>query len=66
MKKKGMASLSQLIVETQALGVEFKICQICIDALALDIENDLIVEANVAGVSEYTKSVKKSHYNAVY
>ncbi|MFW2374212.1 MAG: DsrE/DsrF/DrsH-like family protein [Gammaproteobacteria bacterium] len=66
MHKKGMASLSQLIFETKELGVEFKICQICIDALALDIENDLIVEANMAGISEYTKSVKTSHYNAVY
>lgn len=66
MNKKGMASLTQLIQYARDLGVEYKICQICIDALALDVENDLIVEAEVGGVSEYAKHVKLSHYNAVY
>ena len=66
MKKKGMASLRQLILDAEELGVEFKICQICIDALAIDMDNDLIVNAKMAGVSEYAKSVKLCHYNAVY
>ena len=66
MKKKGIATLETLIKETEALGVNFRICQICIDALALNIEEDLIVDAEVLGVSTYTLEVKESHYNAVF
>ncbi|MCW8900477.1 MAG: DsrE/DsrF/DrsH-like family protein [Gammaproteobacteria bacterium] len=66
MKKKGIASLETLIRESEALGVNFRICQICIDALALNVEEDLIVNAEVLGVSTYTLEVKNSHYNAVF
>ncbi|MCP4286259.1 MAG: hypothetical protein GY792_17730, partial [Gammaproteobacteria bacterium] len=65
MKKKGMASLSELIQSAQELGVDFKICQICVDAMACDMEHDLIVSAEVSGVSHYTLDVRDSHYNAV-
>ena len=66
MKKKGMASLQTLIKETEALGVNFKICQICIDALALNLEEDLIVNAEALGVSTYVLETKTAHYNAVF
>ncbi len=65
MKKKGMASLSELIQSAQELGVDFKICQICVDAMACDMEHDLVVSAEVFGVSRYTLDVRDSHYNAV-
>jgi len=65
MKKKGMASLADLIKLAEELGVNFKICQICIDAIACDIESELIVDAKVAGVSRYTIDVQDSHYNSV-
>ena len=66
MKKKGMASLQTLIKGTEELGVNFKICQICIDALALNIEEDLIVNTEVLGVSTYILETKTAHYNAVF
>lgn len=65
MKRKGMASLTELILSAEKLGVNFKICQICVDAMACDIESDLIVDATVSGVSGYTLDVQDSHYNAV-
>jgi len=66
MKKKGIPSLHRLIKETETLGVNFRICQICIDALALNIEEDLIVNAEVLGVSTYALETKSAHYNAVF
>ncbi|MCW8932731.1 MAG: DsrE/DsrF/DrsH-like family protein [Gammaproteobacteria bacterium] len=65
MKKKGMASLTELIKSAEQLGVNFKICQICVDAMACDMETDLIVKAEVAGVSRYMIDTRDSHYNAV-
>ncbi len=65
MRRKGMASLEELIHSARRLGVEFKICQICIDAMACDVERDLIVDAEVAGVSQYALEVRQCHYNVV-
>jgi peroxiredoxin family protein len=65
MGKKGMASLEELIYAAQRLGVNFKICQICVDAMACDVEQDLLVEAEVAGVSQYAIEVRQCHYNVV-
>ena len=66
MKKKGMADVQTLIKGAEDLGVKFKICQICIDALALNIEEDLIVKADVLGVSTYALEAKTAHYNAIF
>lgn len=66
MRKKGIPGLHKLIGNAVELGVKFKICQTCIDALAIDVERDLIVEAHVLGVSSYAMDVKTSHFNAVY
>lgn len=65
-KHKGAPQLFELVKEADALGVNFKICQPCIDILMLDIENDLLVEAKAFGVSTYTLDVMKSHYNGVF
>lgn len=66
MKKKGIASLQKLIMDSEALGVKFRICQICIDSLAINVEDDLIVNAEVLGVSTYALEIKAAHYNAVF
>lgn len=66
MRKKGSPSMFALIEHAQELGVVFKICQPCIDVLALDVENDLLVKAEVAGVSTYVMDTKTSYYNAVF
>ena len=65
MNKKGMASLSDMIKSAEELGVKFRICQTCVDAMACDVSHELIVKAEVSGVSVYTLDVNKSQYNAV-
>ncbi|TNG01057.1 MAG: hypothetical protein EP297_02875 [Gammaproteobacteria bacterium] len=65
LKKKRMATLPDLIKSADQLGVKFRICQTCVDATACDVDADLVVKAEVAGVSRYTLDVMESHYNAV-
>ena len=45
------------------LASNSKICQLCVDALAIDVENDLIVEAEILGVTSYTRDMLNAHYN---
>ncbi len=66
MRQKNIPQLAQIVKETEALGVNFKICQPCIDILMLDIEEDLIVKAQASGVSSYIVDVMESHYNATF
>jgi peroxiredoxin family protein len=66
MRKKGSPTLLTLIQHAEELGVNFKICQPCVDTLRLDVNEELIVTAEVAGTSSYVLDVKKSHYNAVF
>ena len=66
MKKKGVPTLQKMIEDAHDLGVVFKICQPCIDILALDAEKDLLIKAEVLGASSYVMDVRSSHYNAVF
>ncbi len=66
MQKKGSPNVLKLINDARELGVCFKICQPCVDVLALDVENDLIVDAEVSGVSSYVLDTRTSYYNAVF
>ena len=65
MRRKGMPQLEEMILNAQQLGVKFNICQVCVDAMAFSVPDDLIVEAEVKGVSSYYMDVSQSHYNAV-
>jgi peroxiredoxin family protein len=65
MKKKGMASLSDMIQYAEELGVQFRICQTCVDTMACDAANDFVVSVQVNSVSRYTMDVNSSHYNVV-
>jgi peroxiredoxin family protein len=66
MRKKGMAQLEELIIGAQELGVRFTICQICVDAMAVSVPDDLIVDAEVKGVSAYYLEVAAAHYNVTF
>ena len=65
MRKKGMARLDNMIQDAADLGIRFCICQVCVDALAIDVDEDLVIKAEVMGVSSYALQVKAAHYNAV-
>ncbi|MEI7841930.1 MAG: DsrE/DsrF/DrsH-like family protein [Gallionellaceae bacterium] len=63
MKRKGLAQLETLIQNAQDLGVRFSICQVCVDAMGISSPDDLIVNAEVRGVSSYYLEVSVSSYN---
>lgn len=65
MRRKGIASLDKLIQAADSLGIQFKICQVCIDAFALNVEEELLVQAEVLGISTYALDAQNSHYNVV-
>lgn len=65
-RNKGAPELVEMVEQAVSLGIEFKICQPCIDILMLDTNEDLIVDAEVSGVSSYIMDVMNSHYNATF
>lgn len=66
MRRKGMAQLEDLVRHAKDIGVRFTICQICVDAMALSVPDDLIVEADVKGVSAYYLEVAAADYNVTF
>jgi peroxiredoxin family protein len=66
MRRKGMAQLDDLVRHAKDIGVRFTICQICVDAMALSVPDDLIVEAEVKGVSAYYLEVAAADYNVTF
>lgn len=66
MRRKGMMQLDELILHARELGVRFTICQICVDAMAFSVSDDLIVPAEVKGVSAYYLDVVDADYHATF
>lgn len=66
MRRKGMMPLEDLILTARDLGVRFTICQICVDAMAFSVPEDIIVEADVRGVSGYYQDVADADYNVTF
>lgn len=66
MKRKGMVQLEDLILNARDLGVRFTVCQVCVDAMAFSVPEDLIVEAQVKGVSAYYLDVADADYNVTF
>jgi len=64
LKRKSLANVEQLIEAAVDLGVTFTICQICMDALGTSVD-DLIVPAEVKGVSDYMQDTMNAHYNVI-
>lgn len=65
MRRKGMAQLEAMILNAEELGIKFNICQVCVDAMAYSVPDDLIVKAEVKGVSSYYMDVSKSDYDVI-
>jgi peroxiredoxin family protein len=66
MRRKGITQLEDLIMHAQALGVRFSICQICVDAMAFSVTEELIVNAEVRGVSSYYLETADAQYNVTF
>ena len=65
LKRKGIPSVEQFIHLAEELNIGFTICQICVDALALDTSDLIVSKVDVKGVSQYMKDCMDSHYNVV-
>jgi peroxiredoxin family protein len=61
--KKGVMSLEELIQSAHELGVEFKACQICFDALGHSVEDLIVPGVKVSGVAEYARDSMESRVN---
>ncbi len=66
MRRKGIAQLDDLIRSARDLGVRFTLCQSCVDAMAIAVPDDLLVEARVEGVSTYYLEAATADYNGTF
>ena len=61
--RKGIMNLEQLIQSAVELGVEFKMCQICFDAMGISADDLIVPEVKVKGVAEYARDTMEAHVN---
>ncbi len=63
LKKKGIMGLEELIKSADDLGVKFKMCQICFDAMGISVDDLIVPNVAVKGVAEYAKDTMEAHVN---
>ena len=63
LKKKNIPSLEELIKSADDLGVKFIMCQICFDALGLSVDDLIVPNVEVKGVSAYMQDTMEAHVN---
>jgi len=63
LKKKNIMSLEELIKSAAELGVKFKMCQICFDALGNSVDDLIVPNVEVKGVAEYTRDTMEAQVN---
>lgn len=63
LKKKNIPDLEELIRSADELGVKFKMCQICFDALGLSVDDLIVPHVEVQGVTAYAKDTMDAHVN---
>ncbi len=63
MKKKNIMSLEELIKSAEDLGVKFKMCQICFDAMGLSVDDLIVPNVEVKGAAAYAKDTLEANVN---
>jgi peroxiredoxin family protein len=63
LQKKNVPSLEKMIRDADELGVKFIICQMCADALGLSLDDLIIPNAEVKGISAYMKDTMDAQVN---
>ncbi len=63
LKKKSILGLEELIQSACDLGVRFKMCQICFDAMGVSVDDLIVPQVDVKGVAEYVKDTMEAHVN---
>jgi peroxiredoxin family protein len=65
LRRKHMATLEELILAAHEQGVPFALCQICVDALGLSVDDLIIPDVPVKGVTAYMKDAMGAHFNII-
>ncbi|MBI5496828.1 MAG: DsrE/DsrF/DrsH-like family protein [Deltaproteobacteria bacterium] len=63
LRKKGIMGLDELIHSAADLGVKFKMCQICFDAMGISVEDLVVPDVEVSGVAEYARDTLNAQVN---
>jgi len=63
LKKKSIMGLEELIKSADDLGVKFKMCQICFDALGVSVDDLIVPNVEVKGVAEYARDTMEAQVN---
>jgi peroxiredoxin family protein len=63
LKKKGIMTLEELIRSADDLGVKFKMCQICFDAMGISVDDLIVPRVEVKGAAEYVKDSMEAQVN---
>lgn len=63
LKKKGIMGLEELIRSADDLGVKFKMCQICFDAMGISVDDLIVPNVEVKGVAEYARDTMEAQVN---
>jgi len=63
LKKKCIMDLEELIKSADDLGVKFKMCQICFDALGNSADDLIVPNVEIKGVAEYARDTMEAHVN---
>ncbi|OGQ85505.1 MAG: hypothetical protein A2512_00590 [Deltaproteobacteria bacterium RIFOXYD12_FULL_56_24] len=66
LKKKNIPNLEELIHSADDLGVKFTLCQICCDAFGMSIDDLIVPNVEVKGVSTYMKDTMDAQVNLVF
>jgi peroxiredoxin family protein len=63
LKKKNIMGLEELIKSAEDLGVKFKMCQVCFDAMGLSIDDLIVPNVDVKGAAAYAKDTMEANVN---
>ncbi len=63
LKKKNIPTLEELVQSAFDLGVEFKMCQICFDALGLSVDDLIVPNVKVQGMAAYAHDTMEAQVN---
>ena len=63
LKKKSIMGLEELIKSADDLGVKFKMCQICFDALGGSVDDLIVPNVEVKGVADYARDTMEAQVN---
>lgn len=63
LRRKNVPGLEELIKNADELGVKFIICQMCIDALGVSLDELIVPNVEVKGVSAYMKDTMEAQVN---